>query len=99
MVTEHAVLQVRSGREIEFETAMQQAKPLIAASPGFLDIKVMKSAQGNSDYLLLVRWNSIADHKDGFRNSDRYEKWRALLHPFYDPMPQVSYFEEMSFDV
>jgi heme-degrading monooxygenase HmoA len=99
MVTEHAVLQVRSGREIEFETAMQLAKPLIAASPGFVDIKVMKSAQDNSDYLLLVRWNSISDHQDGFRKSDRYEKWRALLHPFYDPMPQVSYFEEMSFDV
>jgi heme-degrading monooxygenase HmoA len=99
MVTEHAVLQVRSGREIEFETAMQQAKPLIAASPGFVDIKVMKSAQGNSVYLLLVRWNSIADHQDGFRKSDRYQQWRALLHPFYDPMPQVGYFEEMSFDV
>ena len=99
MVTEHAVLQVRSGKELEFETAMHQAKPLISASPGFIDIKVLKSAQGNSDYLLLVRWNSIADHQDGFRKSDRYQQWRALLHPFYDPMPQVSYFEEMSFDV
>ncbi len=96
MITAHALLQVRRGEEDAFETAMAQAKPLIAASPGFMGIQVLKSAQGQSEYLLLVRWNSISDHQDGFRQSDRYQKWRSLLHPFYNPMPEVRYFEEIS---
>ena len=92
MIIEHALLQVRSGEEAAFEAAMAEAKPLIAASPGFNGIEVRPAAEKSGLYLLLVRWDSIADHRDGFRNSDRYHQWRALLHPFYDPMPSVDYF-------
>lgn len=92
MIIEHALLQVRPGEEAAFEAAMAQAKPLIAASPGFQGIEVRLAAEKSGLYLLLVRWDSIADHRDGFRNSDRYQQWRALLHSFYDPMPSVDYF-------
>lgn len=92
MIIEHALLQVRPGEEAAFELAMASAKPLIAASPGFQGIEVRPAAEKPGLYLLLVRWDSIADHRDGFRNSDRYQQWRALLHPFYDPMPSVDYF-------
>lgn len=94
MIIEHALLQVRPGEEAAFEAAMAQAKPLIAVSPGFQGIEVRPAAEKLGLYLLLVRWDSIADHRDGFRNSDRYQQWRALLHPFYDPMPSVDYFGE-----
>lgn len=94
MIIEHAQLQVRTGEEAAFEAAMVQAKPLIAASPGFQGIEVRPAVEKPGPYLLLVRWNSITDHREGFRKSDRYEQWRALLHPFYDPMPSVDYFGE-----
>ncbi len=94
MIIEHALLQVRPGEEAAFEVAMAKARPLIAASPGFQGIEVRPAAERPGLYLLLVRWDSIADHRDGFRKSDRYEQWRALLHSFYDPMPSVDYFED-----
>lgn len=92
MVVEHALLHVRSGEESAFEAAMAAAKPLIGASPGFIDIEVRRAVENAGTYLLLVRWRSVADHRDGFRQSDRYQQWRDLLHRFYDPMPQVGYF-------
>ncbi len=94
MIIEHALLQVRPGEEAAFEAAMAKARPLIAASPGFQGIEVRPAIEKPGLYLLLVRWDSIADHRDGFRKSDRYAQWRALLHPFYDPMPSVDYFED-----
>lgn len=94
MIIEHALLQVRPGEESAFEAAMAKARPLIAASPGFQGIEVRPAAERPGLYLLLVRWDSIADHREGFRKSDRYEQWRALLHSFYDPMPSVDYFED-----
>ena len=94
MIIEHALLQVRAGEEAAFEAVMAQANPLIAASPGFQGIEVRPAAEKQGCYLLLVRWDSIADHRDGFRKSDRYAQWRALLHPSYDPMPSVDYFED-----
>ncbi|WP_070156050.1 antibiotic biosynthesis monooxygenase family protein [Sphingobium phenoxybenzoativorans] len=94
MILEHALLHVRPGREAAFEAAMQQARPLISASPGFLGIEVRPASEKAGLYLLLVRWDSIADHRDGFRRSDRYRQWRILLHDFYDPMPDIAYFGE-----
>lgn len=92
MIVEHAVLQVRPGQEHAFEAALVEAKPLISASPGFLGIEVRPAVEESGTYLLLVRWQSVAHHRDGFRKSDRYQAWRDLLHHFYDPMPIVSYF-------
>lgn len=92
MIIEHALLQVRAGEEAAFEAAMIGAKPLIAVSPGFIDIEVRPAIEIAGTYLLLVRWQSIEDHREGFRKSDRYRAWRHLLHRFYDPMPAVNYF-------
>ena len=93
-VLEHALLPVRVGREREFETAIAEARPLIEVSPGFISLEIRRPTATGRAYLLLVKWRSIADHRDGFRQSDRYQQWRTLLHPFYDPMPEVSYFGE-----
>ncbi|MGY4395033.1 heme-degrading monooxygenase HmoA [Sphingomonas sp. UYAg733] len=91
MILEHALLRVKPGQGASFETAMRQARPLIAVSPGFLSIEVRPAVEQDDLYLLTVIWADIASHRDGFRNSDRYEHWRILLHDFYDPTPTVSY--------
>ncbi|MBB3982669.1 heme-degrading monooxygenase HmoA [Sphingobium fontiphilum] len=92
MVLEQALLHVRDGQDAAFRAAMEQTRPLIAASPGFLGMELRPAIEEPGVYLLLVQWASIADHRDGFRRSDRYQQWRALLHGFYDPMPHVRYF-------
>ena len=95
MILEHALLQVRPGQEAAFEAAMTASAPLIAASPGFLGMDVRPAIERQGQYLLVVRWESIAHHRDGFRRSDRYQEWRSLLHHFYDPMPKVEYFGDV----
>ncbi len=95
MILEHALLQVLSGQEAAFEAALAEAKPIISAAPGFRGIEVRRGCEVPGHYLLIVRWDSISDHRDGFRKSDRYQQWRALLHPFYDPMPTVAYFGDV----
>ena len=92
MITEQAVLDVKPGREAEFEAAFATAKTIIAASPGFASLQLLRCIEAPSRYLLLVEWETLEDHTDGFRKSAGYEKWRALLHHFYDPFPTVEHF-------
>lgn len=94
MIIEHALLQVKPGQGQAFEAAMREAKPLIAVSPGFVEIEVRPAVERADHYLLRVVWTDIAAHRDGFRTSDRYRDWRKLLHGFYEPMPVVEYFGE-----
>lgn len=92
MIVEQALLQVKPGQSDQFVAAMHQAKPLIAAQSGFQSIEVRLCVDSPDQYLLLVGWDDVESHRDGFRKSPEYEQWRALLHDFYDPMPTVSYF-------
>jgi heme-degrading monooxygenase HmoA len=45
-----------------------------------------------SQYILLVRWQSLEHHTVGFRGSPQYQEWRKLLHHFYDPLPAVEHY-------
>jgi heme-degrading monooxygenase HmoA len=93
VITEHALLQVLPGREDEFVDAMERAKELIASSPGFVSLSVNRGIERPGCFLLLVEWERLQDHTEGFRGSAAYEEWRAALHHFYDPFPVVEHYE------
>ena len=95
MVLEHALLDVISGLEVEFEEAFSRAREIISKSPGFISLKIVRGIERPSSYLLLVEWESLEDHTIGFRQSARYAEWRELLHHFYDPFPVVEHFLEI----
>ena len=96
MITEHAILPVIAGQEAAFEAAFAEAQPVISSMPGFIDLSLSRSLESPSEYLLLVTWNAVEDHTVGFRGSAEYQRWRELLHPFYDPFPTVEHFVEVS---
>jgi heme-degrading monooxygenase HmoA len=93
-VIEHVLLPVRAGQAAAFEQAMTRARPLIAASPGFMGLALHAPVDDDCPYLLLVTWADVESHRDGFRQSERYQRWREQLHHFYDELPAVRYFGE-----
>jgi len=92
MILEHAVLHIKPGESHTFEKAMREARPLIAATPGFQKIEVRPCVETRDRYLLLVWWDTLEAHTDGFRKSERYQPWRNLLHHFYEPFPLVEHY-------
>ena len=66
MILEHAILAVRPGREAHFEAAFAEAKPIIAAAPGFIDLTLSRSIETPNEFLLLVHWESVEAHEEGF---------------------------------
>lgn len=94
MILETALLVVKPGESPAFERAMAEAQPLIAATPGFLGLELRPCLEAADRYLLLVRWERLEDHTARFRGSDRYARWKALLHHFYDPFPVVEHYGE-----
>ena len=92
MILEHALLPVRPGQEADFERAFMTAKDIISAVPGFRKLSLSRCLERPGVYLLLVEWDRLEDHTEGFRGSPAYEDWRALLHHFYDPFPVVEHY-------
>ena len=96
MILEAAILNVRAGQEAEFERAFRQAYPLISEQVGFVSLELQRCVETPTRYLLLVHWQTLDDHVKGFRHSPEYQRWKALLHHFYDPFPLVEHFEPVA---
>lgn len=92
MILEAVMLHIKPGQSADFEAAFAQASPLIASIDGYLGHELQKCLEVPDKYLLLVRWETLEAHTEGFRGSDVYDEWRALLHHFYDPFPTVEHF-------
>lgn len=93
MILEVAHLDVRAGEEPTFEQAFAEAQSIIAARRGYVSHELQRCVEKPNRYVLLVRWETLEDHTVGFRQSDGYRQWRALLHHFYDPFPTVEHYE------
>ncbi len=94
MILEAAHLTVSPNKTSAFEAAMNEAKTIIASMPGFISMAVRPCCEAENQYLLEVRWQTLEDHTEGFRGSPQYQQWRALLHQFYEPFPDVFHYRE-----
>jgi heme-degrading monooxygenase HmoA len=92
VIREIAMLDVIPGREAEFETAFAEAQAIIASIDGYLSHSLERCIERPSRYALLVEWETLEAHTIGFRQSPQYQKWRQLLHHFYDLFPTVEHF-------
>ncbi|MEP1553381.1 MAG: antibiotic biosynthesis monooxygenase [Paraglaciecola sp.] len=93
MILEQAILDIIPGNQQEFEGAFKQAQVIISSMGGYIDHQLQRCLEKDNRYLLLVRWQTIEDHTLGFRKSPEYQQWKALLHHFYDPFPEVEHFQ------
>ncbi|MDD1794629.1 antibiotic biosynthesis monooxygenase [Enterovibrio makurazakiensis] len=93
MILEVAILNVVPGQEADFESAFSCAQKIIAAQRGYVSHEVRRCMENASRYVLLVNWETLEDHTEGFRQSEGYLEWKALLHHFYDPFPTVEHYE------
>ena len=98
MILEVATLDVRPGQEAAFEAAFGGASRIISSMHGYVSHELQRCVEKNSRYLLLVNWQSLEDHTVGFRQSEEYQHWKALLHHFYDPFPTVEHYQRVALD-
>jgi heme-degrading monooxygenase HmoA len=65
VILEIALLDVRGGREREFEVAFAQVAPIIASMPGYCSHRLERCIETPNRYALLVEWTSLEAHTVG----------------------------------
>jgi len=96
VILEVAPLSVKAGQEPAFEAAFCEAQQIIASMPGYVSHALQRCIERPSEYILLVVWQTLADHEVGFRQSPEYQEWKRRLHHFYEPFPVVSHYEAIA---
>lgn len=93
MILEVAILYIKKGQSQAFEQDFRKAESFIQNNKGYISHELRRCMEDSDKYILLVHWESLEDHEEGFRKSDNYLPWKKLLHHYYDPFPLVEHYE------
>ena len=83
MIVEVIRYQIAEGQEAAFEIAYRQAQQYLTDSPHCLGYQLTRCLKHRSRYLLLIRWDSVEGHLQGFRGSPAFQGFLALVAPFF----------------
>ncbi len=93
MILELVDLQIQPGQHAAFEAAVQEGlSTIIARSPGCRGWKVHRGIESAQRYVIQIWWDTLEDHTVGFRGSEAFGRWRALVGPFFAAPPAVEHF-------
>lgn len=95
MVLEIARFGVQPGREDDFVAAYRRARELLLATEGCRSARMTRGVESSSQFVLLVEWDSVETHLRGFRESDRFPRWRELIGPFFDGPPSMTHWTDV----
>ena len=95
MILELAILDIKPGREKDFQKAFAKAQEIIVSMKGYISHELKHCVEKPFRFVLLVNWDTLEDHTEGFRGSAEYQQWRKLLHHFYHPFPDVEHYVDI----
>ncbi|MEU8261408.1 antibiotic biosynthesis monooxygenase [Micromonospora sp. NPDC048999] len=96
MVLEVALIDVMPGHEDDFAAAYAQARPVLAGTEGCRSVRMTRGVESPSRFVLLVEWDSVEAHEVNFRQSERFQQWRALIGPHFANPPLVEHFIDVT---
>lgn len=94
MILEHADIRIDPARATEFDEAIVRGvTTIIAKAKGFRGYKINRSIESPGRYLLMIYWETLEDHTVGFRESEAFPAWRAVVGPYFAQPPVVEHFQ------
>lgn len=95
MILEVAILDIKAGQETAFELAFAKAQSIICSIDGYISHELQHCVEKENRYILLVNWQTLEAHTQGFRGSPQYQEWKQSLHHFYEPFPEVQHYRKV----
>jgi heme-degrading monooxygenase HmoA len=95
VVLEVALIDVHPGQEDAFAAAYRLGHPILAGTPGCRSVRMTRGVESASRFVLLVEWDSVEAHLQNFRSTERFERWRGHIGPFFAQPPLVEHFTDV----
>lgn len=94
MVLEIAQIFITPGSEEDFLAAYRQGRGLLLEVDGCHSVRMTRGVESPSTFVMIVEWDSVETHVEGFRNTDRWVRWRDLIAPHFDRPPFIEHFDD-----
>ena len=95
MILEIANITVTTGKQKDFEAALEKAQAVLKQSAGYVSHEFKKCMETDTQYVLLITWETLEAHTVGFRESELFVQWRSLIGPFFAAPPEVFHYSSL----
>lgn len=93
MVTEIAILEATPGQEDAFREGLKQARKVVEQAEGYRGSRFLQGMEKPGQFVLLIEWDSVEAHNEGFRKSERFAEWRKPFGHLLAGTPTVYHYE------
>ncbi|MFE7750471.1 putative quinol monooxygenase [Streptomyces sp. NPDC057428] len=87
-VWEVARITVAEATEDEFESIVRSHIPLLRATDGCLDVKLLRAVDAERTFVLLLQWESV-DHHLEFTKTEEFAGFVGALGPLFTGTPDT----------
>lgn len=85
--------EVREGSESDFRQGLTDALPILMRRSGYIGHEFGVSVERPEQFWLIVHWERLEDHTEGFRKSAEFETFVGAFRPFLVNPATVSHFK------
>ena len=94
MIIEVADFKVAPESRGAFSDAIARAaRTVLAKAAGCRGHRILACRESPGRFMLIVEWDSLEAHTEGFRQSPGFAEWRAIIGPFFREAPHVEHFD------
>ncbi|MEM6633871.1 MAG: antibiotic biosynthesis monooxygenase [Bacteroidota bacterium] len=93
MILELAILHIKEEESSAFEQSLEKAQAVIQQAEGYLGHQFQQCIEEPNKYILLIHWQSVEAHEEGFRKSALFTEWRGLIGTYFAAPPEVQHYQ------
>ncbi|MFE8646348.1 antibiotic biosynthesis monooxygenase family protein [Sphingomonas sp. NCPPB 2930] len=93
MIVEVADFRTDPDEHDVFGKALAHAADMVLSkAKGYRSHAVLSCIETPGRHVLTVHWDDVKSHMVGFRESEDFAAWRAIIGPYFIAPPQVEHF-------
>ena len=93
MVVEIAILEAKAGEADNMRKGLEAARKIISQANGYLDSTFQQSIEDPNRFVLYIKWQTVEDHTNGFRQGPLFPEWRSLWAQYMNGTPNVQHYQ------
>jgi quinol monooxygenase YgiN len=93
MTTEIVRYRIAAENAQAFETAYQQAEPILRGSQHCCGYRLLRGHEEPQNWILIIEWDSVEGHEQGFRKEPAFRDFFALVKPFLNDIQEMKHYE------
>ena len=93
MITELIRYNIQPAQAGAFEEAYRQTEKIMKESEHCLGYELLRGIEEPDNWVLLIYWDSVEGHEQGFRTEAGFAEFFKLVKPFFQQIQEMKHYE------